>query len=380
MIMIRNINLKLTGRQKLGLLIIGLAVILSVSILPVLKRKKPAGTGPETSGVEIQDPETVAPESSKIKAYRSSSNGNAERMWSDLQDSQEDPYREAAEEKGTQTARGTTADAMYGDITSQPRRSPEREKAPAQTRASLRGGEPRPGDPGYREYRMKQYYDNTDATVRRGEAVKDSIMKASSREDGPEPQDDAVTVIGDSAPVRRSSAMSTLDTNPGQGFSSLSTDDDKVPTDENYPFECMFVRAEKVRNGSRVSVRLLEDMVVGGTLIPRNTHLMAMCAISERLNLTVSSVEMNSKIYQLGYEAYDTDGGKGIYCPDLGGDTRRSVKSSGFSAIGRVIGGRMARLASEAVQTGVSVAQSKSGEVTVSVPSGYRFFIVRKQR
>ena len=75
--MIRNINLKLTGRQKLGLLIIGLAVILSVSILPVLKKKKPAGTGPETTGVEIQDPETVAPESSKIKAYRSSSNCNA---------------------------------------------------------------------------------------------------------------------------------------------------------------------------------------------------------------------------------------------------------------------------------------------------------------
>lgn len=365
--MIRNIKLKLTERQKLGLLIIGLAVILSVSILPVLKKKKPVGTGPETTGVEIQDPETVAPESSKIKAYRSSSNGNAERMWSDLQDSQEDPYRESAEESSTQKTRGTTADAIYGDITSQPR-------------ASSRGGVPGPGDPGYREYRMKQYYDNTDATVRRGEAVKDSIMRASSREDVPQPQDDAATVIGDSAPVRRSSAMSTLDTNPGQGFSSLSADDDKVSTDEKYPFECMFVRAEKVRNGSRVSVRLLDDMVVGGTLIPKNTHLMAMCAISERLNLTVSSVEMNSKIYQLGYEAYDTDGGKGIYCPDLGGDTRRSVKSRGFSAIGRVIGGRMARLASEAVQTGVSVAQSKSGEVTVSVPSGYRFFIVRKQR
>lgn len=38
--MIRNIKLKLTERQKLGLLIIGLAVILSVSILPVLKKEK----------------------------------------------------------------------------------------------------------------------------------------------------------------------------------------------------------------------------------------------------------------------------------------------------------------------------------------------------
>ena len=376
--MIRNINL--TERQKLGLLIIGLAVILSISILPVLKKKKPAEIEQETSSIEIQDPETVVPEASKIKAYRSSSNSNAERMWSDLQDSQEGPYHGAEEDRNTPAARGATADAVYGDITSQSRRSPEREAATMQTRSSSREGEPRPGDPGYREYRMKQYYDNTDATVRRGEAVKDSIMKASSMENGLELQDDAATVIGDSAPIRRSSAMSTLDTNPGQGFSSLSMDDDKVPTDAQYPFECMFVRAEKVRNGSRVSVRLLEDMVVGGTLIPKNSHLMAMCTISGRLNLTISSVEMNSKIYQLGYEAYDTDGGKGIYCPDLGGDTRRSVKNRGFSAIGRVIGGRMARLASEAVQTGVSVAQSKSGEVTVSVPSGYRFFIVRKQR
>lgn len=376
--MIRYI--KLTERQKLGLLIIGLAVILSISILPVIKKKKPAETGQETSSVEIQDPETVVPESSKIKAYRSSSNSNAERMWSDLQDSQEGPYQGATEDRSTQPKRGTTADAVCGDITAQSRRSPEREVTPKQTRSSSRGGAPGPGDPGYREYRMKQYYDNTDAMVRRGEAVKDSIMRASSREDGPEPQDNAAMVIGDSAPIRRSSAMSTLDTNPGQGFSSLSMDDDKVPTDVQYPFECMFVRAEKIRNGSRVSVRLLEDMVVGGTLIPKNTHLMAMCAISGRLNLTISSVEMNSKIYQLGYEAYDTDGGKGIYCPDLGGDTRRSVKNRGFSAIGRVIGGRMARLASEAVQTGVSVAQSKSGEVTVSVPSGYQFFIVRKQR
>ena len=47
---------------------------------------------------------------------------------------------------------------------------------------------------------------------------------------------------------------------------------------------------------------------------------------------------------------------------------------------GRIIGGRMGRLASEAVQTGVSVAQTRTGEVTVTVPAGYRFFIVKQQR
>ena len=89
---------------------------------------------------------------------------------------------------------------------------------------------------------------------------------------------------------------------------------------------------------------------------------------------------MNSHIYALGYEAYDTDGAKGIYCPDIGGDTRQKVQSRGLSSIGRIIGGRMGRLASEAVQTGVSVAQTRTGEVTVTVPAGYRFFIVKQQR
>ena len=54
--------------------------------------------------------------------------------------------------------------------------------------------------------------------------------------------------------------------------------------------------------------------------------------------------------------------------------------SRGLSSIGRIIGGRMGRLASEAVQTGVSVAQTRTGEVTVTVPAGYRFFIVKQQR
>ena len=189
-----------------------------------------------------------------------------------------------------------------------------------------------------------------------------------------------MAVIGDDAPVRRTSAMSSLDDAQGGGFSSLSDDDRTVPTDAQYPFECMFVRETKIRDGSRVSVRLLEDMVVGGTLIPRNTHLMAMCSISQRLELRIASVEMNSHIYALGYEAYDTDGAKGIYCPDIGGDTRQRVQSRGLSSIGRIIGGRMGRLASEAVQTGVSVAQTRTGEVTVTVPAGYRFFIVKQQR
>ena len=252
---------------------------------------------------------------------------------------------------------------------------------------SVRGDAPKPGEPGYREYRMRQYYDGMDAAVLEGDRKKTASGGASSAgeesaemtSEGEAPE--SRTSIGDDAPVRKSSAMSDLSSSgAGPGFSSLDDgSSETVSGSEDYPFECMFVRAEKLRNGSRVSIRLLEDMVVGGTLIPKNTHLMAMCAISDRLQLTVSNVEMNQRIYSLGYEAYDTDGSRGIYCPDLTQQDRRKIESQGLSSVGGILGRRVGSLASSAVQTGVSIAQSRSGEVTVSVPAGYKFYIVKKR-
>lgn len=373
-----KMNMDISGKRKLGamLLLFGMAIVI---LVVQMMNKRPDNVEPEPPAavIDIQDPETSEPERSKIRAYRSSDTSKAGRMWDELEEDMDDPYRK--EDVDASPARSATPDEMYGNITSNAGAGSEGTSSGRERLGgggSVHGGTPKPGDPDYRAYRMKQYYDNTDATVRRGEAVKDSIRNASPADHRSE---EPMAVIGDSLPVRRSTAMSTIDSSPGQGFSSL-TDDDSIPADSQYPFECMFVRAEKLRDGARVSVRLLEDMVVGGTVIPKNTHLMAMCSIKDRLELNISSVEMNSRIYQLGYEAYDTDGGRGIYCPDLGGDTKRSIQSRGISSVGRVIGGRMARLASEAVQAGVSVAQTKTGEVTVSVPSGYRFFIVRKQR
>lgn len=371
-------NMNISGKRKLGAMLLLFGMVIVILVVQMMK-KRPDNVDPESPAavIDIQDPETSEPEQSKIRAYRSSDTSKAGRMWDELEEDMDDPYRK--EDMDASPARRATPDEMYGNITSNAGAGSEGTSSGRERLGgggSVHGGTPKPGDPDYRAYRMKQYYDNTDATVRRGEAVKDSIRNASTEEHRSE---EPMTVIGDSLPVRRSTAMSTIDSSPGQGFSSL-TDDDSIPADSQYPFECMFVRAEKLRDGARVSVRLLEDMVVGGTVIPKNTHLMAMCSIKDRLELNISSVGMNSRIYQLGYEAYDTDGGRGIYCPDLGGDTKRSIQSRGISSVGRVIGGRMARLASEAVQAGVSVAQTKTGEVTVSVPSGYRFFIVRKQR
>ena len=402
---------KLSKTQKTGLLIIALALVICVMLLPKLRElgggepaeeeaaAEQAGSG--AAPVQIQDPEAQEMTDSKIEAYSSSrASSSVARYWDDLE---VEADAELGYEDGGDASDGASSssavpaqaseDDLFANLTSGVTETRQQDTQKQTARRSSGGGggggsssakkaAPKPGEPGYREYRMKQYYDGMDAAVQRGEAQRTASSQEASTEitASGEPLDGSVP-IGDDAPVRKSSAMSDLSSGAGSGFSTLGDQASEVVTeDEDYPFECMFVRAEKLRNGSRVSVRLLEDMVVGGTLIPKNTHLMAMCSIGDRLQLSIANVEMNQKIFSLGYEAYDTDGSKGIYCPDLMQSERQKVTSSGLSSIGGLLGRRVGSLASTAVSTGVSIAQSKSGEVTVSVPAGYRFFIVKKKK
>lgn len=189
-------------------------------------------------------------------------------------------------------------------------------------------------------------------------------------ETSPEPEREPVTE------VRRTSIISSLDDESGL-IGSLGTDDTIFTDDGTRPFPCMFSKACKLKDGDRVSIILLEDIVVSGTLVPRNTHLMASCSISSRLEMKIASLELNGRIISFGYEAYDIDGSKGIYCPDVGNE-RATVRSRGSGLLGSTLSSRMGRIAGDVVSTGVSLLQSRDGERTVSVPAGYTFFIMKK--
>ena len=365
--------MKLSRKQTKGIMLIIGAVFLLVVGLKVsgLTGGKDAGRKAaerDSAETRIPDAERTEMEESKLDAYLA-----AERIWdANERYSDEDPYSADTVDGGTDQEEDDGI--IYREITgSGPSHGRDREKVSS-------GRPPAPGDAGYREYRMRKYYDNADSTIGHGKAAGDSTASGPDARDSLVQDGNGMPSSVGSAAVRRSSAMSSLDGAEGNaGFSSLSGGTDELVTESEHPFACMFVREEKLKDGTRVSIRLLEDMVVNGTLIPENTHLMATCSIRERLELSISNIEMNSRIYTLGYEAYDSDGGKGIYCPDLNGDAARTAKSRGLSTIGSVIGGRVGRLASSAVRTGVSIAQSRNGEITVTVPAGYRFFILKKK-
>ena len=160
------------------------------------------------------------------------------------------------------------------------------------------------------------------------------------------------------------------------------TDDGvNYPEDSKRPFRCMFIRDEKLKEGQRVTLRLLETYEENGIRIPANSHLNAICKIGNRLELNVKSVEMNGKIIPLNLCAYDTDGLKGIYCPETSSNKNaKKAENDALSASGATFGGLVGDIANTIIRTGVNIARSSSGEVSVNVSSGYEFFLVKSER
>lgn len=160
------------------------------------------------------------------------------------------------------------------------------------------------------------------------------------------------------------------------------TDDGvNYPEESQRPFRCMFVRDEKLKDGQRVTLRLLETYEDNGIRIPANSHLSAICKIGNRLELNVKSVEMNGKIIPINLCAYDTDGLKGIYCPKTSSNKNaKKAENDALSASGATFGGLVGDIANTIIRTGVNIARSSSGEVSVNVASGYEFFLVKSER
>ena len=147
------------------------------------------------------------------------------------------------------------------------------------------------------------------------------------------------------------------------------------------PFRCMFVKDQKLVDGQRVTVRLMEDYVADGVFVPANTHLAAVCKVSDRLELSVRSVEMNGRIIPLQLVAYDIDGMVGIYCPETSSSRNsRRASSDAISVANSTFGGLVGDLANTVLRTGATIAKSASGELSVKVVSGYEFYLVKSER
>ena len=390
---------ELSKKQKVGVLIIAFVAIIGVFILTIVQdlhssSKEDDSDTDAVARIDIPDAEVESVDTSKLAAYQNEDKRNktgAEILWDNAEevyvgDEVYDPAPLSSSSSSSHASASASSSSSQkvdpvADILSDSDKKPSSGASSGgrtSSSSSSSSRAPKPGEPGYKEYRQQQF--NEELERNRNEAMKAEAEQNAEAEaeadSGASANEEPERMEAPSGNLRRSGSMSDM-SSTNDGFTSFG--DEGASESDSRPFECMFVREEKVRSGSRVSVRILEDLVVGGTLIPRNTHMQAICQINDRLELKITSIRIGSRIFSINYEAYDRDGYKGIYCPDLHKEERKQVTSSGLSIFNNLIGSRVGRAVSEAVQTGVSIAESRTGEIVVTVPMGYRFFLVESK-
>lgn len=345
----------LDKRQKtlLAGLLAAVVFIVVLLLIPVHVKEKPQ----EESSVVAVIPEADLTEGddSKTASYR---NGNISDYWDELGKDNPEPVSpdipgqapsEDLRGKGSRRPPAMEVDDIFGDY----RNAPAPEPAHKQSRGSGKGQRSSPAKESTAETRP--------------------ASQASVTEEAPKPR----------AQVKRSGAVSSLDEDVsgdlGNGFSTLDGTDRWVGGEAGKPYRCMFTRDEKVKSGQRITVRLLEDLVIGTTHVPRNTHLQGLVNISDRMEVSITSLDMGGKILTFHFEAFDTDGGKGIYCSDLS-KTKKEVTEQGLATVTSTLNSRLGRVARDAASVGASIVRNKAGEATVTVPAGYTFYIIEEIR
>ena len=365
--------MKLDKKKKAGLMliIIGLLLIAMV-ILSLMDKGDGKSSETAATGNVYQDiPEATVPKmtESKTEAYveEKSRRPSIVEHWDNCMETSDAKEEEQKPSQESHSAGGATNEDLFGQNTT----------------TTSGGSASRNYENPYREShqeREERHRKRQEEAIELAERMQ-SGTTATDADQQTVDETDIISSVAEAptAQVRRSSVISSLDDiQDATGISSLNSIDESVIDNESRPFKCMFSKSMKVRSGDRVSVILLEDMMVGGTYIPKNTHVMGICRINERLELDITSIEIGGRIIGLGYEAYDVDGSKGIYCPDVGSEGK-TIRSRGTSLVNSTLNSRMGRIAGDIVNTGVSILQGRDGEKTVSIPAGYTFFIQKKK-
>ena len=89
----------------------------------------------------------------------------------------------------------------------------------------------------------------------------------------------------------------------------------------------------KAVEGSRVRLRLLDDVEISGKIVPKGTYLYAQMSgfSKQRVKGKVSSIFVGDEISSISLSIYDTDGLEGLYVPSS--SFRETVKDVGSSAM-----------------------------------------------
>lgn len=132
---------------------------------------------------------------------------------------------------------------------------------------------------------------------------------------------------------------------------------------------------QTVTSGATIKLRLTEDVMVNGTLIPKNNFVYGSCNVDgERLKISITGIRFNNSLFPVGLSIYDLDALEGIRVPGaIGRDASkegadRAVQSMQLMSLDPSLGAQAASAGLEAVK---GFASKKVKLVRVTVKAGY---------
>jgi conjugative transposon TraM protein len=160
------------------------------------------------------------------------------------------------------------------------------------------------------------------AMMRQQLAIMDSMMRAQASEKANEvneavQKEEEKILEAKKADSKKSNAFNTLTGDKKKSFITAILDE-----------------AQTVVDGSRIRIRLLDDIFIGDYLFPKGSYLYGLVSgfTAQRVMITITTVLYGDRILKTNLSLYDYDGIKGLYVPN-----------SNFREMMRQAGSRMAQ-------------------------------------
>lgn len=156
-------------------------------------------------------------------------------------------------------------------------------------------------------------------------------------------------------------------------------DDESVAADDHNAIEAVVHENQIVVNGAVVKFRLLNDVYINGSLVPKGNFVFGIASLNdERLQIEINSIRYNQSLFTVKLDVFDIDGLPGIYIP--GAITRDVAKQSADNSLQLMELSTMdpslkAQAAAAGINTAKSLLSKKVKLVKVMVKAGYKVLL-----
>jgi conjugative transposon TraM protein len=212
--------------------------------------------------------------------------------------------------------------------------------------------------------------------IQHPERVKDRVREKSLK------NKEVVFPITKATKEENISLLDTGKTKPDKESAFFGLTDESSSFDVNNSIEAVVHESQILVNGTVVKLRLLNDVYINGSLIPKGNFVFGIASLNaERLEVEINSIRYKQSLYPVKLSVYDIDGLPGIYIP--GAITRDVAKQSADNSLQLMELSTMdpsfkAQAATAGIGAAKTLLSKKMKQVKVMVKAGYKVLLKDK--